>query len=567
MSSPLVNTHRLPAGTILEDRYEITGFLGSGGFAQVYRGRQLTIDRPVAIKILQARDGIDDQDAFEERFLREAQTAAQIRHSNVVTIYDYGVTGHQPYIVMELLEGHDLNAELKRGEPLSAHRALRLFIDCLDALGDGHKQGIVHKDLKPANLYINDPGTRREALKILDFGIARLGQKSHLTSTGQLMGTPKYYAPEYIKTQTVSPALDVYQMGLILVESFTRRPVVDVDDPYVCLMYHSTGNLEIPESLMRGPLGPVIVKALALEHTERYADAHEFRDALEGIDPDSVSPVPSSDPLCRLADISGSLQANIIPPGTGSHTGPHARRAHHTGGLARPPSGDLKTSGARVSAGARMRSSSTSQSQPLHPDAPKKTSRGLWIGLGVTGIALLLLLLAGGSLTAWFVSQDQEVEAPAAKAQAPSQKADTKRAEEEILMPDFDIDKARPVAVKIEVEPSGASIFIGERKLGAAPLSHTFEADTSDPVMLLITAPGYAPRTHKLAPADQPSVKIALTRDPNARKPERTSQKDPRKEIARVPGEGVSDKPPPANTGKVDKKPEGGGGLMMPPPE
>lgn len=591
MASPLVHTQRIPAGTVLEDRYEITGFIGAGGFAQVYLGRQLAIKRDVAIKILYTRES-DDQQAFEERFLREAQTAAQIRHPNVVTIYDYGVTGHRPYIVMELLEGHDLNAELKRDESMSPTRAVNLMIDCLDALGVGHKQGIVHKDLKPANLYITDPGTRRERLKILDFGIARLQDGSaHLTTTGQLMGTPKYYAPEYIKTQTVSPALDVYQMGLILVEMFMKRPVVDMDDPYLCLMKHSMGDLGIPQSLLAGPLGPVLSEALALEPAQRFNDAHAFRDALEGVDATQITLVRRDEPRQSLSEISGNHRSSLLSPQAPHQTGPTP--LHQTGSTAQPAlegvkhiefdalKGTTDSGKARISVAAKVRSSGTSQlmdapGQPSASSGPLKKSGTFKARPAASKsrraatappqddmsptatmaliVVLVVLMLGGGGLLATFIIYNTEVSS--ANAESPLEDGDTESDDEaperdkaqtddneaggqdtpqEV---DFVMTDAEPVSVRLEITPRHARVHLDGKLLGTSPVTHTFNSDTADPVTVVIEAAGYKAQELRLRPSDEPVVALQLTREPN--------QAPTPGEAARPPQKPGRDTPPPA---------------------
>lgn len=290
---------RFPPGTEIDGRYTVTGFLGKGGFANVYRAKQLHIDRQVAVKVLGVGHHVDNAEEFEGRFLREAKLAAQINHPNVVTIFDFGFAGplRQPYIAMEMLNGHDLTEELKKNGPLDVKRAIVLYLKVLEALGEGHALGIVHKDLKPANLFVSNPDSARELLQILDFGVARLQESEDdtgLTATGQIIGTPKYLPPEYIRAQIATPALDVYQMGLILVESMTGIAVVNHDSQFNCLMAHCKGDLDIPDRFFQGHLGQVIRKATHIDYKQRYQNADEFLLALKEVDPDNPwGPAPS----------------------------------------------------------------------------------------------------------------------------------------------------------------------------------------------------------------------------------------------------------------------------------
>ncbi len=280
-------SYRLKAGTILDGRYELGKLLGAGGFAAIYAARQLTIERKVAIKVLHPPVHHKDPTRYRKRFLREARIAAQVQHPNVVTIHEYGVTDDdQAFIVMEMLTGHDLREELRHNGPLSAERGLRVALECLSGLAQAHKKDIVHRDLKPSNIFLHAIGTRDESVRIVDFGIARMRQeKEGLTRTGHTLGTPRYYAPEYLSDQTVTPALDVYQMGLILIEIFTGQKAVPLDDPYACAMRHLTGDLEIPKALLISPLGKVLQGALMRDHKRRYAHAGVFYDALAKLNP------------------------------------------------------------------------------------------------------------------------------------------------------------------------------------------------------------------------------------------------------------------------------------------
>jgi formylglycine-generating enzyme required for sulfatase activity len=321
----------LPAIKVLKDQYRITGFVGEGGSGAVFSGVQDPLERPVAIKVMYP----GHHARVRERFLREAQAVAGLRHPNVVTVFDFGLIDElRPFIVMELLRGHNLAVELHLNGPMTVERALDLFADCLEALAAAHDKNLIHRDLKPDNLFLSQLGTRRVALLILDFGIAlfthdmggdgdgdTLPGSPRLTPTGQKVGTPNYLAPEYFESGLVSPAMDVYAMGLVLAEMLTGAPVVQADHFYTCVVQHLTGNLRFPPELINGPLGGLIRKATARRPEDRFPDAHAFLDALEAIRRGHAPP--------ELASTHNPLSSSglIVPAEVRIHTPPTPKPA------------------------------------------------------------------------------------------------------------------------------------------------------------------------------------------------------------------------------------------------
>lgn len=286
----------LKVGDRIQNRYSVEGELGTGGFATVYSARDRVIDRPVAIKVLKIGlamgSDADEVKRTRKRFLREARVAARIAHPSIVDIYDFGLLqgSDAPFIVMEYLQGHNLFDEIQDNGPLSPPWLLPKFCDLLDALGEAHDQNIVHKDLKPGNIFLNNPGTRKEVWKVVDFGIAYVDgpASARLTKTGFLSGTPQYLPPEYIQKQEVTPQMDVYQMALTLVEALCGDPVVPDRKPFQAARRHVTGDLVVPEMVIRSPLGRVLMRALALNPEDRYPTGTAFADALAEVDVYSV---------------------------------------------------------------------------------------------------------------------------------------------------------------------------------------------------------------------------------------------------------------------------------------
>lgn len=280
----------LPQGIILEGRWALGEKLGAGGFATVYRGKHLKLERDVAVKVLEVMTTPAEMAIIEERFLREAKLCAQLEHPNIVQILDYGFLETQgqrkPFIVMELLRGHDLEHELLTYGPLEAERAKRLFDGALDALRVSHSQGIVHRDLKPSNLYLANAGTPEERMVVLDFGIARVfdDPTSKLTATQSVTGTPAYLAPEYIESHQSSPAVDVYQMGLIIGEALSGTPVVQASAPLGYLMAHVNGMQRLEPELLQTTLGQELKRAISVDPQARHQDAGQLKTSMASID-------------------------------------------------------------------------------------------------------------------------------------------------------------------------------------------------------------------------------------------------------------------------------------------
>ncbi len=291
--------HGLPCETELDGRYKLVEVIGQGGAASIYKAFQMDIECEVAVKIVTADFGKEVlRRNFEERLHTEAVASAKIKHPNVVGIRAYAPKMHlkhgdheemipRPYLVMDYLEGLDLSAELWRNGPMAPDRALRLLLPCLDAMSIAHDHQIIHKDLKPENLLIRWPHhAYRETMVVMDFGVARHGDAA--TIQGQVPFTPNYCAPEYIRDQIVTPALDVYQLGLILVEMLTGHPVVNDDHPVQCLRRHVKGELNLPQWLLDGPLGDIVTAAVDRDHTARVPTAGALLRLLRRVKPERV---------------------------------------------------------------------------------------------------------------------------------------------------------------------------------------------------------------------------------------------------------------------------------------
>ena len=269
---------------LLGGRYELDGVVGRGGMAEVYRARDIRLDRIVAIKTLRtdlARDQI-----FQARFRREAQSAASLNHPSIVAVYDTGedmTSGVPvPYIVMEYVDGRTVRDLLQEGHRLLPERSLEIIDGVLRALDYSHQAGIVHRDIKPGNVMV----TRNGDIKVMDFGIARAmsDAQATMTQTAQVIGTAQYLSPEQARGERVDSRSDLYSTGCLLYELLTGRPPFTGDSP-VAIAYQHVRENPVPPSRVDPDVPPwadaIVLKAMAKAPADRYQTAADMRADLQ----------------------------------------------------------------------------------------------------------------------------------------------------------------------------------------------------------------------------------------------------------------------------------------------
>lgn len=276
-SDPLV-------GSLLDERYRIMRRLGEGAMGVVYQAVQLSMKRPVAIKVI--RDELGRDMMVTRRFLREARVLIEIAHPNVVCVYDYGETDDGLlYLVMELLRGHTLDTVLAHRTRFTARRTCEIGTQLCDALTAAHLKGVVHRDLKPANLIL-EPGLPlgfADTVKVLDFGLAKhlSDGATELTYTGAVIGTPMYMPPEAIRSDAPDPRSDLYALGCILYEMLAGTPPFAGASSAVVLA-RQLDDLPAPLPADVPPeLRKLVTRLLAKNASARPATAAEVRSALE----------------------------------------------------------------------------------------------------------------------------------------------------------------------------------------------------------------------------------------------------------------------------------------------
>lgn len=368
-------------GRLLDRRYRLLGLLDRGGMASVYRAVDERLDRPVAVKVMH-RSLADDPD-FVARFTREARSAARLSQPEVVAVYDQGrddQTG-AAYLVMEYIEGRDLRALLRDRGALPPARALSLLEPVLRALAAAHRAGIVHRDVKPENVLLGDDGR----VKVADFGLARAVETSELTSTtGLLIGTVAYLAPEQIEQGTSDARTDVYAAGVVLWETLTGFPPYAAETPMQVAYRHVHEDVPPPSTVVEGiapELDDLVVRATRRDPALRPDDAGVFLAELRALRPGlEGEPVPR-----------GRHDTLVVPRPQPEPPPP-------------PPSRPTLTKSTTAPTTA-----TTPAATAAAPPAPRRRGRrrrGLVVGL----VVLLLALVAGGG--GWYLDTGRYTKAP-----------------------------------------------------------------------------------------------------------------------------------------------------------
>ncbi len=299
---------------ILGERYQLQDPIGRGGMATIYRGLDRRMDRVVAIKVL--REVYSTDPKFVKRFQTEAKAASALQHPNIVQVYDYGQTDGNYYIVMELVEGTDLRRYLRNRTVLDMDRAVIIAHDVALGLGAAHRRGIVHRDVKPQNVLVGRGG----AIKLTDFGIASVYKDinaERLTTTGMTLGTVQYYAPEQAQGEIVSPAADVYALGIVMYEMLTGHPPFDGENAVSVAMQHIQ-DAPLPPSQLNPQLPPaleeIILRCLEKVPEMRFRDGSQLARALEILGDaklDEIGPVtPERAPLLTTSNQIPSRSSN-----------------------------------------------------------------------------------------------------------------------------------------------------------------------------------------------------------------------------------------------------------------
>ncbi|MGH3583175.1 MAG: protein kinase domain-containing protein [Mycobacterium sp.] len=272
-SDPLV-------GIVLDGRYRVDALIATGGMSAVYRGLDLRLDRPVACKIMDSRYAGDQQ--FLTRFQREARAVARLKDPGLVAVYDQGIDGQHPFLVMELIEGGTLRELLRERGPMPPHAVAAVLSPILGGLAAAHRAGLVHRDIKPENVLISDDGE----VKIADFGLVRAVAEAKITSTSVILGTAAYLSPEQVSTGDAGPGSDVYGVGILAYELLTGAAPFTGDSALSVAYQRMDHDVPPPSAAITGvppQFDQFISRATRRDPEDRYADAAAMSDELHRI--------------------------------------------------------------------------------------------------------------------------------------------------------------------------------------------------------------------------------------------------------------------------------------------
>jgi serine/threonine-protein kinase len=464
-------------GTTVAGRYKVLKLLGEGGMGQVYLAEHSAIEKRIALKVLRAEYAHKGE--IVTRFQQEAISASRIKHPNVLDVFDFGQLENGCfYLAMEFLEGNDLADELQRARALSAPRALPIAMQMCRALAAAHAKGVVHRDMKPENVFLQRTADGEEIVKIVDFGIAQLkpsneeaaasSKHRRLTRTGMIFGTPEYMAPEQATGKHADLRCDVYAVGIILYELFTGAVPFTGETFLGVLAKHLNDppppmRSVYPDLQISAELEQVILSALAKDPLHRYQSMNELAQALAATPEGQY--VGLRGPLSQLSDQRGSF----VP---GAPASPTAQQFYgsptaQSPGAAPPPRSAALSDAARAALTlARQDTDAARAETQLGTEAPAlppaKSNTGAILialaGLSAVGGGATLLLMRGGGAPEAAVAASAPAK-PAEPNPPPLQPEPVQSAALAVAQPSAPVPVATGVKLEVITEPAGATVL------------------------------------------------------------------------------------------------------------
>jgi tRNA A-37 threonylcarbamoyl transferase component Bud32 len=460
-------------GTTVAGRYKIIRLLGEGGMGQVYLAEHSAIEKRIALKVLRAEYAHKGE--IVTRFQQEAISASRIKHPNVLDVFDFGqIENGCFYLAMEFLEGNDLADELQRSRQLTAPRALPIAMQICRALSAAHAKGVVHRDMKPENVFLQRTGDGEEIIKIVDFGIAQLKPSNEeaaaaathrrLTRTGMIFGTPEYMAPEQASGKHADLRCDVYAVGIILYELFTGT-VPFTGETFLGVLTKHLNDVPpsmravYPDLAISQELENVVLHALAKDPTHRYQNMNELATALAATPEGQYAGIRG--PYSQVADQRGSLFPGGAPSPTAQQFVGNQTPARAAAGVGPALTGSALTTPRQETAASRAETQLGGEA--VTRPHTKSSSAGAAV------VAVVSMLVLGGGGAAFFLrGQGATQVEPSAQARTPEPPGSTAVAPEPPASAAQSANAAppspsvaAPVGVKLQVvtDPPGATLL------------------------------------------------------------------------------------------------------------
>ena len=452
-------------GQVLDGRYRVESVLGEGGMGIVYKAVHTTLRKPLAIKVL--RPEVSKNEQIVQRFKQEAQSASQIGNQHIIDISDFGeLADGSTYFVMEFLGGRSLTQALEAGK-FDTERTVYVAKQLCAALGAAHEIGIVHRDMKPDNVQLVQRGDDADFVKVLDFGIAKVGgSTSKLTQAGQVFGTPHYMSPEQCAGTNVDHRTDLYAVGVMMYEMATGKVPFDADNLMGILTKHLYENPIPPHELpppvdVTPALEAVILKCLSKKADQRYQSMGELQDDLEAV------------------------EAGLTPKAVVDHV----QRATHGSQTA----AELDAPG-RLTVGQGV------------PGVPGKKPVGLWIGIGalLIGVGIAAAVMMSGK------PDDTNVVKPVGETAPTAPPATTPPVVDPA--PTAPPPVAAPTIVTIKSDPPGAELYRGQALLGNTPFTVQRPKD-GETIELELRASGFDNRAFSISSLTQDELNVSLAKE------------------------------------------------------
>jgi eukaryotic-like serine/threonine-protein kinase len=510
-SSPPPSRRKDPlVGRTIAGRFEILDVIARGGMGKVYLAEQTPLGRTCALKVLSPKyDGEEDPE-FQKRFYLEASTASKLNHPNTVTIFDYGRDGDIYFVAMEYVRGRTLFKVLRDEGPIAESRVARIMQQVARSLREAHALGVIHRDMKPANIVLVEGGDEPDRVKVLDFGLVKdvTGREDaeDLTQQGLFMGSPKYMAPEQILGNDVSPATDVYSLGVVAYELLTGQVPFDRGTSVKTLMAHVndvTPSLREtnPSVLVSRDMQSIISRCLAKDPADRYPDMDALLVDLTAVDggghlTESLRNVPivrpTSEPPLSISGPRPRVHFEESPTRMMSDRGGPSVET-----MGSEPPRDVRRSSVPPS------HSSAVLTHQLELAPPPRRRYGVWVALvALLGIGAGIALSLPRNDSSEAVSQPPPADAPAPEPSAGAPSNDRGPSSDRVPA------SGGAVQVLIASEPSGAIVHEGDRVLcKETPCNVTLEGDGPHALVLrkngfqearLEVEPGQAKATAKL---------------------------------------------------------------------